>query len=150
MRTTRTALAVTAGALAVLATAAAPALADTGTSPAQTCKTAQIPGGPEGQLAPLLGTPGVPFSGYFYRVGGCASSLAHGALDNGGTNLSALTTQAGYVQTCQAITAAEGTWDGLAEEASFILNMPVTISSLNQCTVVLRAVHLAAPPPPQG
>lgn len=146
MRKSHAAIAVTVGALAALG-AAAPAMADSSSSPAQTCRATQIPAGPNGEVAPLLGMPGVPFSGYFYRMGGCASSLAHGALDNSGANLSALTTQAGYVQTCQAITAAEGSWDGLAAEASAILNTPTTIANLNQCTDVLKAVHLAPPPP---
>lgn len=105
--------------------------------PGQTCKT-MIINGPEGPQ-PLTG-PG----GYFYKQGGCASSVAHGALDNGGINLSALTTQAGYVQTCQLIRSRHDYGVINGEAAQFGLDVPPA-SSIPTCVTVLRALHAAFP-----
>ena len=133
----RRTLAVAGLTLAAVGGFAAPALADTSSSPAQICKTTVTPDGP------LVSD--VPFEGYFYRVGGCASTVAHGGLDNGGANLSALTTQAGYVQTCQAIKSV-GDWQGLADEANFFADLfgidrTFTIRTMNDCVATLRFVH---------
>lgn len=106
-------------------------------SPAQTCKTMSI-NGPEGPQ-PLTG-PG----GYFFKQGGCASSVAHGALDNSGANLSALTTQAGYVQTCQLIRSRNDYPVINGEAAQFGLHVPPA-SSIPNCLTVLRALHAAFP-----
>ncbi len=116
---------------------AAPAWA-TPQSPAQTCKTGTVTAGPEGPQA--LTGPG----GYFYKQGGCASSVAHGALDNGGVNLSALTTQAGYVQTCQLIRSRNDYPAINGEAAHFGLNVPPA-SSIPTCVTVLTALHAAIP-----
>lgn len=125
-------------ALAVAAPTAASA-APASPSPAQICKTGMSPYG--GAL--LSGT---PFEGYFYKMGGCASSVAHGALNDGGLHLSALTTRAGYIQTCQAIKSV-GDWAGLADEASMFTGQTFTINTLPQCADVLQLVHsLPAPP----
>lgn len=115
---------------------AAPAWA-TPQSPAQTCQTGTV-AGPDGTQA--LTGPG----GYFYKQGGCVSSAAHGALDNGGADLSALTTQAGYVQTCQLIRSRNDYPAINGEAAQLGLNVPPA-SSIPTCITVLTALHAAIP-----
>lgn len=132
----KTLLAVALGAGLATTGLAAPASAAT-QSPAQTCKTGSI-SGPDGTQS--LTGPG----GYFYKQGGCASSVAHGAVDNGGVNLSALTTQAGYVQTCQLIRSV-GDYPAInGEAAQFRLDVPPA-TSIPTCVTVLRALHAAIP-----
>jgi hypothetical protein len=127
-------LIITLGAGLIAAGVAMPAAA-AAQSPGTTCQTGSIQG-PDGSL-PLTG-PG----GYFYKQGGCASSVAHGALDNNGANLSALTTQAGYVQTCQLIRSV-GDYPAInGEAAQFGLNVPPA-TNIPTCVVVLRALHSA-------
>lgn len=118
------------GAGLAVAGVASPAAAAS-SSPAKTCRTGTVQG------MPLLGQPEI---GYFAKLGGCASSVAHGALNNDAVNLSALTTQAGYVQTCQAAKAL-GDWPAIAGEYTMFTRIQTTINNLPQCVGVLRALH---------
>ena len=113
--------------------AAAPATAAPSKSPAQTCKTMQVPAGPTGELAPLFGE-----GGYFSKLGGCASTVAQGGLEDGGAQLSARTTRAGYVQTCQLIREVEG--------FPFDFGYPFIpfdqdVASIGECADVLKKIH---------
>ena len=120
--------------------AAAPATAAPGksTSPAQICKTMQVPAGPTGELAPLSGE-----GGYFSKLGGCASTVAQGGLEDGGAQLSARTTRAGYVQTCQLIREVEG----FPFDFGYgFIPFDQEVASIGECADVLTRIHTFMPP----
>ncbi len=120
--------------------AASPATAAPGKSPAQTCKTMQVPGGPNGELGPLVGE-----GGYFFKQGGCASTVAHGGLDDP-SQLSALTTRAGYVHTCQLIRRDEGF---PFDFGYTFIPFDQEVFSIGQCADVLKRIHnFPMGPPP--
>lgn len=115
----------------LVAAAATPATAASSSSPAQTCKTGVL-AGPFGEV-PLTGE-----GGYFFKQGGCASTVAAGGLDGGPAQLSALTSRAGYVQTCQLIREVEG--------FPFDFGYPFIpfdqeVASIGECADVLKMIH---------
>ena len=120
---------------ALVGAVATPASAAPAGGPGQICTTAELPPFmPGGEATPLTG-PG----GYFAKVGGCASSVAHGAYVVGSPFVSSsLTTRAGYVQTCQVIREVEG----FPFDFGYGVLPDETVGSIGECATTLREIHV--------